>query len=231
MFDTCVLSNLQRPDLLAGTLRSLARSGLQTLTLYCDRSPEPSPGNHACVYLAALRAMTERAEADGSAWLLMCEDDIGVPVGFGDHLSHLCSLLAPQREILGFATLFCSLGYRDWVNAHRVAVAPQFGRLIPDDCYAGTQCLLLPICGVRQLIPPMEACRKAAPDWGGDRILGAAVQQLGLEAWCHTPSLVDHRGRQQTTVASRADNLAMVAADYVGDETGSWELEAGSWGR
>ena len=225
MIHACVFTNLRRPELLLATLGSLTRAGLHAPAVYCDGSDEPSPGNHARGYIEAMAAMTRRADAGNSAWLLLCEDDIAVPVGFGDYLPHLRSLLAPWQEVLGFVSLFCSVGYRDWAAAHPVAEAPRFGRLIPNDCFAGTQCLLFPPAAAGKLMPIMQACREKAADWGGDRILGEAARQLGLEAWCHVPSLVDHRGRTASTVTSRADNLAMIAADYVGE---NWELEDGS---
>ncbi|MDY0165904.1 MAG: hypothetical protein RBS80_05125 [Thermoguttaceae bacterium] len=227
MIQTCIVTNLRRPEMLLETLRSLARSGIGAITLCCDANTEPSPANHAKVFLRALETTGRLCKAAGSDWALLCEDDIAVPVGFGDYLLRLCPLLQPHKDALGFATLFCSAGYRDWAAAHPVQEAPQFGRLIPNDCYAGTLCLLVPVASISKLLPVMQSvCRNpGAADWGGDRILGEAARREGLEAWCHVPSLVDHRGRTSSTVASRSDNLAAVAADYVGDE---WKLEARS---
>jgi hypothetical protein len=227
MIEVCIFTNLQRPTLLSESLHSLTRSGLRAVTLYCDATGEPSPANHARAYLEALETVAWRCNASGSAWALLCEDDIAVPVGFGDYLPRLCSLLQPHRESLGFATLFCSAGYRDWAAAHPVQEAPPFGKLIPNDCFAGTLCLLFPVLSISRLLPTMRTlCRKPdAAEWGGDRIVGESARRERLEAWCHVPSLVDHRGRTSSTVASRSDNLAAVAADYVGDE---WELEDGS---
>ncbi len=220
MFELCVLTNLRRPEMMAATLRSLARAGLPAPTLYCDATAEPSPGNHTRVYLEALAALRRRCRVGGAAWALLCEDDIAVPAGLGDYLPRLCRHIEPHAAALGFATLFCSVGYRNWVAAHRVEAAPQFGRLIPNDCYAGTQCILLPAAALGRLLPAMRALHRREVAWGGDRILGEAARQERLEAWCHLPSLVDHRGRTDTTVRSVAENSAMIAADYVGDGWG-----------
>ncbi len=212
-----VLTNLARPDLLTGTVRSLARAGLVDIRLHVDRIGQ----GHGRAYLDALHALAEPGgAADPDGWVLLCEDDIVVPRGLGKYLATVCEGLDTHRRRLGFATLYCSLGYRDWVAAHPIADVPQFGRLIPNDCYAGTQCILFPTESLAKLLPVMRRCRAEAPAWNGDRLLGRAAQQAGLEAWCHRPSLVDHRGRDASTLASRADNLAMTAADYVGDR---WE--------
>lgn len=228
---TGVLTNLARPDLLDGTLCSLARAGLAGIRLHVDVVGQ----GHGRAYLDALHALAEagRDMPAPEGWVLLCEDDIAVPRGLGEYLGMLCTLLRPHGRRLGFATLYCSLGYRDWVAAHPIAALPQFGRLIPNDCYAGTQCILFPAESLTKLLPAMRRCRAEAPAWNGDRLLGRAAELAGLEAWCHRPSLVDHRGRNSSTLASRADNLAMTAADYVGDrwEAGRWKIEAGSWGR
>ncbi len=221
-----VLTNLARADLLAGTLRSLAGAGLAGIRLHVDLCGQ----GHGRAYLDALHALAEAGRAaDPAGWVLLCEDDIAVPRGLGEYLTTVCERLDAHRRRLGFATLYCSLGYRDWVAAHPVAHLPQFGRLIPNDCYAGTQCILFPIESLAALLPAMRRCRAEAPAWNGDRLLGRAAELAGLEAWCHRPSLVDHRGRHFSTLASRADNLAMTAADYVGDEWegGSWEMGVG----
>ncbi len=212
-----VLTNLARPDLLAGTLRSLGRAGLAHLHLHVDRAGR----GHAHAYLDALRAMMEPGRHAGRhGWVMLCEDDIAVPVGFGGYLETIAATLQSHRDRLGFATLYCSVGYRDWVAAHAIEGVPRFGRLIPNDCYAGTQCILFPVESLAALLPAMLRSRAEAANWNGDRLLGRAAEWAGLEAWCHSPSLVDHRGRHESTLVSRADNLAMIAADYVGDE---WE--------
>lgn len=226
MIEVCVLTNLRRPALLLATLGNLARAGLPAVTLYCDNNPEPSPANHTRVYIDSLETLRRRCAAEGPSWALVCEDDIAVPVGLGEYLPRLCRQIEPHAGALGFATLFCSVGYRNWVAYHRVEAAPQFGRLIPNDCYAGTQCLLLPAASIDRLLPAMRSLHRSQPDWGGDRIIGEAACREGLEAWCHLPSLVDHRGRTDTTVQSVAENSAMIAADYVGNE---WMTEDRRW--
>ncbi len=213
-----VLTNLARPALLAATLRSLARSGLPPLHLHVDGAGR----GHAQAYLDALCRLAEAGRnACPGGWILLCEDDIAVPAGFRGYLGPLCAALRAHRGRLGFASLYCSVGYRDWVAAHPVGDALPFGRLIANDGYAGTQCILFPAESPATLLPAMRRCRAAQPDWNGDRLLGRAAEVAGLEAWCHAaPSPVDHRGRAESTLDSRADNLAMIAADYVGDAWG-----------
>ncbi len=215
MLTTSVLTNLARPELLLGTVRSLARGGLPDVHLHVDLAGR----GHTAAYIAALEDALDRA-SDPAGWALLCEDDIAVPVGFGPYVTALLEKLDAYRDQPGFATLFCSLGCRDWVAAHKVEGVPNFGRLIPNDCYAGTQCILFPVASLAQLLPAMRALHRREPDWGGDRILGRAAEVTGLMAWCHLPSLADHRGRLESTLDSRADNRAMIAADYVGD---AWE--------
>lgn len=209
-----VLTNLERPDLLAETLEYLALAGLSQLRLIADveRRGQARP------FLRALAWLLEESEPRG--WILLAEDDIAVPVGFGRYLSTVCERLEPHRARLGFATLYCSAGYRDWVATSPIEGVPSFGRLIPNDCFSGNLCLLFPRESLAALLPVMRAIHDANPDWGGDRVLSRAADYRRLEACCHTPSLVDHRGRYRTTVDSHADNLSAFASDYVGDD---WE--------
>jgi len=225
MLTVAVLTNLARSEFLLETLRSLARAGLPTVHLHSDTAQR----GHAHAYLEVLASVAPPV-TDPAGWILLCEDDIAVPVGLGRYLDAVCERLALHRGRLGFATLYCSVGYRDWVAAHPVRGAPAFGRLIPNDGYAGTQCILFPAPSLARLLATMRHCHREHPDFAGDRLLGHAAERERLEAWCHLPSLVDHRGRLESTVGSRADNLAMLAANYVGDAwrgVGSWKIGAG----
>jgi len=210
MLTVAILTDLSRQNLFVATLRSLTWAGFPMVAVYRDQRR----AGHAAAYLRALGALLPKT----GDWLLLCEDDIAVPAGLGPYLQPLLDTLAPHRDGLAFATLFCSRGSRDWVAAHPVDGLRCFGRLIPNDCFAGTQCVLFPAASLQRLLPIMLDIHDRRPDWNGDRVLGAAAETAGLEAWCHRPSLVDHRGRFQSTLDSRADNAAMIAADYVGDD-------------
>ena len=223
MLTTAVFTNLARPDLLTQTLKSLAGAGLEDVLLHVDAGG----AGHARAYLGALQAGLGAASPDG--WLLLCEDDIAVPRGLGAYLQEtiLPALetyrAAPRTERLGFASLYCSAGYRAWVRAHQADTGvPGFGRLIPNDAFAGTQAILFPRDALAAVLDDLDATTGDRLDWYGDRVLGDVIGRAGLAAWCHTPSLVDHRGLLHTTLDSKPDNEALWAADYVGDE---WTMD------